>query len=206
MTRYFTKFPKKNTVEYDANSDSSLTVNFPDDYTFGVMDCRVVNVGMLGGTGNSFWDIISFQLMGVSGNSSSYGKPGYNPNGLYQQRYNQRFAMKSQINSLATIKFNIDLTNRQIIAYTSTTGRINITWAKYSTSFEDIKYQRKFDVIQLAQAELLDHVADTFGLTTDETLEVDINVDKIRDRAKMLRDEIIENWKQFPTVILLKGV
>ena len=206
MTRYFTKFPKSTSVEYEANSDSSLTVDFPDDYTFGLLDCRVVNVGMLGGTGSSFWDIAAYQRFGSYGNTSSYGQRGYNPNSLYQERYNQRFAMKSQINSLATIKFDIDLAEREVNVYTSVTGRINLTWAKYSTNFEDIKYQRKFDVIQLAQAELLDWIADTFGMTTDGTLDVDINVADIRSRAKELRDEVVDKWKEFPATILLKAV
>jgi hypothetical protein len=206
MTRYFIKFPLKSKVEYAANSDSSLTVEFPDDYTFGLLDCRVVNSGMIGGTGNSFWDIVAFQQYGVAGNATIYNKRGYNPNQLYQQRYDARYALKSQINALATNKFNINVEDRKVIIYTSTTGMINLTWAKYSNSFEDIRYQRKFDVIQLAQAELLDHMADIFGLITDGTLDVDINVADIRTRAKELREEILEKWNNFPNMILLKGV
>jgi hypothetical protein len=204
MSQYYIKFPIKSTVEM--YGQDLLTVPFPDTYTYGLVDCRVVDIGTIGGTGSSFWDIIAYQRMGVSGNMKSYGKRGYNPNALYQERINQQYAMKSQMNLLATIKFNVDYPNRQVIVYTSTTGKVNITWAKYSTDFEDVLYQRKFDVIQLAQANILDHVADTFGIISDGSLDVNINVEAIRIRATALRTEVTDRWIQFPTVIILKNV
>lgn len=204
MTQYFIKFPIKETVEM--YGQDLLTVPFPDTYTYGLVDCRVVDVGTIGGTGSSFWDIIAYQRMGVSGNMKSYGKRGFNPNSLYQERINQQYAMKSQMNLLATIKFQVDYPNRQVIVYTSTTGKVNITWAKYSTNFEDVLFQRKFDVIKLAQSNLLDHIADTFGIISDGSLDVNINVADIRTRAKELRTEVEEKWIQFPTVIILKNV
>jgi hypothetical protein len=204
MTQYFIKFPVKETIELQ--SSDLLTIPFPDTYTYGLVDCRVVDVGTIGGTGSSFWDIIAYQRMGVSGNMKSYGKRGFNPNALYQQRINQQYAMKSQMNLLATIKFNVDYPNRQVIVYSSTTGKVNITWAKYSTDFEDILFQRKFDVIQLAQANLLDHFADTFGIISDGSLDVNFNIESIRTRATALRTEITDKWMSFPTVIMLKNV
>ena len=204
LTQYFTRFPIKSTVEIQ--SSDLRVVDFPDAYTYGIVDCRVVDIGTIGGTGSSFWDILAYQRMGVLGNTNVYGRRGYNPNGLYQQRLQLQQAMKSQQNLLATIKFNVDYPNRQLTVYTSTTGKINITWAKYSTDFDDVLYQRKFDVVQLAQASLLDHVADTFGIISDGSLDVNINVEAIRTRAKDLRTEVMDRWILFPAVILLKNV
>lgn len=204
LTQYFTRFPIKSTVEIYSND--LYTVPFPDAYTFGLLDCRVVDIGTIGGTGSSFWDIIAYQRMGILGNVRSYGKRGYNPNALYQQRLMLQQAMKSQQNLLVTIKFNVDYPNRKVIVYSSTTGKINITWAKYSDSFDDVLYQRKLDVIQLAQASLLDHVADTFGIISDNSLDININVEALRTRASDLRKEIEEKWMEFPSIILLKNV
>jgi hypothetical protein len=204
LTQYFIRFPKQETIELETND--LKVVDFPDTYTYGLVDCRVVDVGTFGGTGSQFWDIVAFQRFGVSGSSRSYGRRGFNPGGIYQQRLVAQQAMKSQQNLLATIKFNVDYPNRQVTVYTSTTGKINITWAKYSTDFEDVLYQRKFDVIQLAQANLLDHVADTFGIISDGSLDVNINVEAIRTRAKDLRTETMDKWLSFPSVILLKNV
>lgn len=204
LTQYFIKFPIKTTIE-QYNTDLA-TIPFPDLYTFGLLDCRVVDMGTIGGTGSSFWDILAYQRMGVLGNTNVYGRRGLNPNGLYQQRLQLMQAMKSQQNLLVTIKFIVDYPNRQVQVYTSTTGKVNITWAKFSNDFEDVIYQRKFDVIQLAQANLLDHVASVFDKITDGTLDVNINVENLRNRATKLREEILDKWMAFPAVVLLHSV
>lgn len=204
MEEYFIKFPITDTIAMDINETATLA--FPDEFTFGLTDCRVVDIGVLGGSGASFWDVLLYQKLGTAGNVSSYGRSGFNPNGLYQQRLTQRQAMKSQINALTTIKYKINYSTKQVYVYCSTPGKLNVTWAKFSNDFADIKHQRKFEVIQLAQANLLDHLADTFGIISDTSLDININVEAVRTRAKDLRQEIRDKWIVFPSVILLKAV
>ena len=38
---------------------------------------------------------------------------------------------------------------------------LNVTWAKRSLDFNNVKFQFKWDVIKLCQAYLMQHVADT---------------------------------------------
>jgi len=204
MTQYFVKFPLKSV--YSVFSSDLIVVPFPDIDTFGLLDCRVVDIGSIGGTGSSFWDILAYQRMGVLGNTIVYGRRGLNPNGLYQQRLQLQQAMKSQQNLLATIKFNVDYIARNVEVYASTTGKVNLTWAKTSNNFENVIFQRKFDVVQLAQANLLDHLADTFDIISDNSLDININVEAIRTRATDLRTKIEDKWIEFSPIILLKNV
>jgi hypothetical protein len=81
---YFTKFPLK--AEYQTSTNAESTYDFPDAYTIGVLDCRVVDMGMVGGTGSSFWDILQYNTL--SGNTINYflvSRPGSITNG-YMER------------------------------------------------------------------------------------------------------------------------
>ena len=60
LQKYFTKFPLRE--EYQTSINGEMSVTFPDDYTFGVLDARVVDIGLLPGSGTSFWDLVMFQM------------------------------------------------------------------------------------------------------------------------------------------------
>jgi len=206
MRDYFVKFPLKENQEQIMRDE--VVVDFPDDLTFGVLDARVVNAGMLGGTGSSFWDVVFFQQTGgsnisLNNSTGAYGVKGYNPNHALQQRELQRQTTKSYQNQYHTIKFRVDQTNKQLISYTSIQGILNITWAKYSDNFDDIKYTRINDVIDLSQSYLLEHFANTVGLITDNSLEASVNVSDIRELAKEKKEAVFEKWNETPDVVLL---
>jgi hypothetical protein len=140
LEQYFTKFPRR--AEETRQINGEVFIPFPDDQTFGVLDCRVTDIGMVGGTGGSFWDIIAFQTSGGSisvNGTGAYGRKNYNPSGLLYQKDMQRQKFKSQQNTYTTIKSRVDIDNRQLICYTSISGQLNITWAKYSENFADVR-------------------------------------------------------------------
>jgi hypothetical protein len=208
LQKYFNKFPI--VVEQTQSIVSETFIPFPDDYTFGIVDARTVDVGLIGGVGGSFWDVVAFQSYNnsyiASKTSGAYGKKGYNPSGLVYQRDVQRQTLKSQQNQYVTIKSRVDYPNRQVIAYSSITGTLNISWAKYSDDFDDVQYEYKMDVVKLAQAELMLHLANSSAILVDSNLEVSINIDHLKQSATDMFNEVKERWDAIPTILLLHAV
>lgn len=206
MQKYFIKFPIKAYNQYSIGASGEMVLDFPDSYTYGLIDIRISDVGLVMGTGGSFWDLIYYQQMaGASLRQSggAYGIRGYNPSNIVQQREILRASYKSYQNTFATMRYTVDRSAKQVKAYSSVVGYLNITWAKYSDNFEDIKYERKLDVVNLAAAYLLNHLADSAGILTDSALEMSINVESLRTRAKELEEEVINRWGEFQDVLLL---
>lgn len=205
LQKYFKKFPIK--TEETQNINGEVFINFPDVYTFGIIDARVVDVGLIGGTGGSYWDVLAFQLTGGSAalkkSSGAYGIKGYNPSGLIYQREMQRQSFKSYQNQYMTIKYRVDYPNRRLIAYSSTSGILNITWAKYSNDFDDVAFERKDDVVKLSQAYLMQHLANSAAILVNASLEVSINTDYLLSRAQELFTEVKETWDSIPDVTLV---
>ena len=208
MQRYFRKFPIITEASQSINGE--ISVDFPSIYTFGVVDARIVDVGLVGGVGGSFWDVVAFQSYNnnyiTSKTSGAYGKKGYNPSGLIYQRDVERQTLKSQQNMYTTLKTRIDYPNKQLKAYSSITGTLNIAWASYSNKFSDIKYEYLDDVIKLAQAELMLHLANTSAILTDSALEVSINIDYLNSNAKEMISEVVEKWNSIQDILLLHAV
>jgi hypothetical protein len=205
---YFNKFPILSEQTQSINGE--VFISFPDDETFGIIDARIVDVGLVGGTGTGFWDIVAFNTYSspyiTSKSTGAYGKKGYNPSGLIYQKDIQRQTLKSQQNMYTTLKTRVDHANKRLIAYSSISGTLNITWAKYSSDFDKVKNEYKLDVVKLAQAELMIHLANSSAILVDSGLEVSINTDYLKSSASELFTEVKEKWDQIPDMILLHMV
>jgi len=208
LQKYFVKFPIRQ--EYQGAINGEMIIPFPDDYTFGVLDCRVVDIGLLPGSGTSFWDLILFANTTSVGSSmkgiGAYGVKGYNPSGLLYQRDTERQKFKSQQNAYTTIKSRVDIENKQLIVYSSMTGALNITWAKYSNNFNAVMIERRDDVIKLCQAELLDHLVDSASILSDSGLEITINTEALKSRAQDLKELVQTRWDSIHDILLLHAV
>jgi len=208
LQKYFVKFPIK--AEQVGAINGEQFIAFPDAYTFGVLDARVVDMGLLPGSGTSFWDLIMIQTTTSVGSSTkgigAYGVKGYNPSGLLYQRDVERQKFKSQQNNYTTVKSRVDLENRRLIVYSSTTGALNVTWAKFSNNFDAVSMERRDDVIKLCQAELLDHIADSASILSDTGLEITINIEALRTRATDLKDKVAEAWSSIHDIVFLHSV
>jgi hypothetical protein len=205
LNEYFIKFPLKVTEDLSVIS-GTLTVNFPDTNTFGVVDVRVVGKGYAGVSGGSFWDLVYWNQMGLSTYYRSvYGSnmSGFNPNSIRQTKFmNQQVA--DSIVQQGTFKYTIDQENKRVAIYSSLAARANITWAKYSNNFDDIKFQNKWDVIKLSQAYLLMHVADTMELVEDSSAEIKIDAATLRDKANALKDEVFTKWLDYQSPLVMR--
>ncbi len=202
LREYFTKFPIEVTDQQSiSSSPSELEIDFPDENTFGVTSLAVV--GKLGGTSggtSSFYDLVRFQQMGSTELGGSYGIKGFNPNSL-QQTYLDRIQQVGSVqNALGSNDFRVYTAERKIVVHTDQTGFVLMTWAKLSTNFEDVLFERKQDVIDLSKANLLMHLVNTEGLINEPTMDIG----ELRSKAEELRNPIVEEWKEIPDVILLR--
>jgi hypothetical protein len=158
------------------------------------------------GTGGSFWDLVYYQGLGSStmrGQGGAYGIRGYNPNGLLQQNELKRAAYKSYMNTYSTLTYHVKEHERQVLAYATQSGNLNIMWGEYSDVFEEIAYARILDVVKLAQAYLMEHLARAASILTDSAMEMSINSEALKADAADLRGKVKELWEAFPNVIYL---
>lgn len=204
MIEYFTRFPIKVTEDYSITTGNETEVDFPDNVTYGCCDVRIVDKdSTTGGSSSSFWDLWAYQQQSSSIRySGQYGIRGYNPSGLRQITSLRRNEMATESNR-GTVKYRIDEVNRKIYIYTSIGGVINITWAKWSNDFSDIKFVYHQDAIKLAQANLLAQFAATTQIV-DAGGDVTINYGEISSLANQYRSEVIEKWEQIPSIIALR--
>lgn len=204
MQAYFVKFPKKTYHEHTIST--SAVVDFDSINTYGVMDVRVVARGLTSGSGNSFWDLVKFQAIGAGVSkkfSGAYGIQGYNPSGYVQQNMADIQLHKTMMGAYSTTKYRVELAERKVYVNTSTTGVLNITWANYSDNFDDIAFGKQRDVLKLAQANMLDHLADTTSIVTDSSMDISINSSDLQSRAEELRSKVFEKWNEIPDVVLI---
>lgn len=205
LDEYFTKFPLKSDSIYSINQEA--VIDFPDSNTFGAIDVRIVGKGYTSITSGSFWDLVAYQSIGgINLNRSGmYGTKmrGYNPNSLRQMRFMNQMVNDTLVNQ-GTYKYRIDLENRKLYAFSSMNATLNVTWAKRSLDFSNVKFQHKWDVIKLAQGYLMQHVADTVGMINDSAQEVTINVDMLKEEAKEQIQSIKEKWMEYSDVVILR--
>lgn len=203
MMQYFRKFPLEDYLEQSITGQ--VIIDFPDEFTYGVLDARVVNKG----AGSSPAETSILQILASSNLSisrqNSYGIKGYNPNGLFQAQHSQRLYRNSLAKESTTIKTKVDPQRKRVICYSNISGVLNITWAKYSFDFDNILFQHKQDVVKLSQANLLYHLADVSDIIDDSNLEVTINSDALKSRADALREEVMGIWDEYQDVIVLSG-
>ena len=94
--------------------------------------------------------------------------------------------------------------DRAVKGYADSSSKLTIIWAKYSYNFDtDVIFERKEQVIKLAQSYLLEHLSDTLGLIENNDLPVDIDSDAIERKADKLKDAVMEDWKGVRKVIVI---
>lgn len=206
MDKYFIKFPIRSKYAQSISGDVEVTVNYPDSYTYGVTDVRVVGKDTPSGGNDSFWQLAAYQSQSWSSKSAgNYGVKGYNPNFIRQHSQNYTQAAASFQNQKGTIHARVDHPNRQVLVYSTVSGKINIEWAKFSEDFSDVRYEYQYDVLQLAQSYFLDHMADTTQII-DTGGDISINYSELRGRAAELRDPILEKWDSQPEIIFIRQI
>lgn len=203
LRKYFNKWPIE-VEEQILIGDTPFVIPFPDDTTYGIKNVAIVGkYGTSDSSNSDFWALARFQQQYGTTLNGSYGAPGFNPNGLKQTQFDRLQQTATLENRLITQDYRVDRNNRQITIYVSTRARVDITWAKYSTEFNTVKFERKTDVIKFCQIELLRHLADTVDLLSDSDLTVAFNPDDLKAKATEMEDKLTEAWDSIPDVVYL---
>ena len=198
MYAYFKKFPKLEYFE-ETLSTTESEYPFPDDETFGALQVRTVDKGYSGSSGGSypFWETYFFNKSTASYKRSNYGT-SYDFGGMGRSYIAQRQLRDSYIEDLSNLRHDIDTDNRKVIVYSSIYAKILIVWAKNSNNFSDVKFEYQRDVIDLAQAYLLQHVADVTGIVSNSATELTIDTSGLKAKAEERFTRIREKWEQIP--------
>lgn len=207
LREYFVKFPIKIKEVQELSASSEISIDFPDNKTFGIAEIRMTDKGIVGSSKMSFWELAKYNsYMGSGGSLGGVGK--YGTKYMFSSYGRTEYEMAKQTRNTAanqsTFSFDIDRASRQLNVYTEISGKLNILWAKFSYDFDDVMFEYKNDVIKLAKAYLMQNLADTAGLLTDGDVVQDIDTDTLNDKAGKLFDDVKEKWEQIPDVVAIR--
>ncbi|MCP4650367.1 MAG: hypothetical protein GY853_09860 [PVC group bacterium] len=205
LLEYYTKFPIIEKHNEYISSDTELTIDFPDNYTFGAVDARIIDkFSTTTSSSSSFWELVNWEKYGYGSSAGLYGIKGYNPGSLRQANFTQYQAKQAQQKYTQIVTIRVDPDNRNVKAYTNITGQVYVEWAKYSLNFNNIRFQQRMNVVKLCQYYLLRHLADTSSIIADSNLDISINSDELKTKADELREQVTEVWEQYNDIILIK--
>lgn len=205
LREYFNKWP----IIYrnqTALGSTSVTLDFPDSYTYGVVNASVVGKGGQGGSESSFWDVVKWQYFTGYTSSGLYGKRQFNPNGLRDTYFDINRQLNTLSNQLTTQDMRIDRNARTLTVYSGVTGYLLVHWAKYSDDFADVRQEWHEDVVHLCQAKLQILTGKTVGLVEDGELSVKFNAEAMKSEGQAEWDKIMEKWATIPAPIILYRV
>jgi hypothetical protein len=199
---YFKWFPIIEGDQYSVSS--SFSIDFPNDYVFGVVDARLFRKGIGGATrsGNPLIDEVNIKL----GSSNAYRnmwKTG-NDYGYSEVYYIERMRRQAIIDNVKAVKKTIDYKNRKITGYTNIAGELSVSWAQWSPDWDDIPMKFEDDVIKLCQSHLLEYFGELRNQAI-QSLPTEINGDAFIAKAESLKEEVLDKWRKFTKVVLLRN-
>ncbi len=200
MRTYFRYFPIRSDVEYQIG-EAIFSIDFPDALTFGVIDARL-NTARYRGlsvTGSPFFNAqniaIGNKRMGKYGTKNNYD--------FYIVKIMENMERQSTIDMNKAFRIVVDENNETVSGYSNVSGRLSITWAKYSEDFSYVSFNKFDDVKMLAQANILEY----FGmLRSQQTTDVPNSLDPriFLDKSEEMRDKVMTKFKEYSKVIMLR--
>ena len=203
MRDYYTFFPKLNVQEYSFQGDFSI--NFPES-AIGVVDVRQQSSqsAALGSTSSAFNNNKLFSPQ------RGFFQSGFANNDYYDLKDTQWLSVavsNSYDRLLSNPQFIIDHSARTLsgnVGNTYGSATIRVKWAIFSFDFGEIPFRRINEVVRLSQSNLLSYI---FLLRSQApgTGDEEINVDNFEDKAKDLKDEVMELWRNRTKVSIIRG-
>ena len=197
---YYKWFPILERSDY--STSASFEIDFPDEQTFGVVDIRLVwqGVGGAGRTGNPLLDQFNIRIKGQTRNKWNTG----NDYGYTQVYYAEQAYSRARIQNVKALKQWVDYTNRKVKGYTNAIGKISITWAKWANDWSGVQFKFEEDVIKLCQSYVLGYFGRLLNQGTGD-LPTELTGDDMISRSEDLEEQIIEKFKQYSKVVILRG-
>ena len=204
LEEYFRWFPIQE--RYHQNVNNSFSVPFPDDFTFGAMDTRVINStpsGINSITGNRMLDIVTVNRYNRAYSYYSRNNRQFTNTGITRAFENERQLRNVTMAKTDVSRVIVNHDERVVTGYTTESATLHVIWAKYSHTFSSVRFERKEEVIKLCQSYLLQHLSDATGLFTNNNVDVDFDSSKLQSNAEDLREEVLKDWREFTKVIAL---
>lgn len=201
MRTYFRFFPIRIEEDYQIGL-SEYSIDFPRAETFGVLDARL-NTSRTRSSAVTGNPLINAQSISVSQRYRGvYGTP-YNYE-MYETRHLQEIERQSTIDSQKAFRVHVDNSQRKIYGYTNIHGQLSVAWADYSLDFADVAFDKLDDVIHLAQSKILRQFSLVRGQQNSDTPN-SFNYTLFSDEADRLEEEVMERWRAFSKVVMLRG-
>jgi hypothetical protein len=197
MREYFRWFPLIEEANYTISGEFS--VDFPDSFVFGVTDARLNRLPRGGSTTNN--PFVNERFFSQS-RAGAYGTK--NDYDLTIARIYERYEKQSFVNVNSAFAVRLDQNNRRLHGYTTISGEMLVTWARWDNQFSKIPYNKLDEVIKLSQSYLLETLGMIRG-QMNQGLDVDYNYQLFLDKAETLKEEILSNWKAHTKPIVLRG-
>ena len=202
--QYFAKFPYSVQTEYDISFNELLSVNYPDEDTYGITDARITHQEYP--TADSSWTNFLYTAQyNNQVSTKNFGRAGYNPNSLSQASMTAYQALRSKANMSKTIRIHVNHEERLITAETNRGSKLLVTWAKYSDDFTNVRYNYIQDVIELSQGHMMKHAARTMGIFQNTNMPVNINYDFLNSEGDALLTKVLDKWNEISGVLLIKN-
>ena len=203
LWEYYSRFPLHDPQEIKGTA-AELLLDFPDEYTFSVINIQVLQKGNFTEQ-NNLMNLLSMQAMlntGIAQGFKVYGtQRRYNPSGLFQQRYKERY-LATSLQNKSGVRYDVFPEQRKVRVYLQNQGTVLINWAKWSDDFSMVRLERKQDVIKLSASKLMRHFVDLTNMKPDIGDGINLNYDKIAERADGLEKEVMEKWVKFPNIFI----
>jgi hypothetical protein len=195
---HFSYFPIE--IVQEVSMAGSVTIPYPDpDLTIGLCSAQIsMDIG------NPNNPSISPFI-----NDRNYQRGGLMRQGQYDMEavdgnMMTRLAAQGAINLLSTRHLRLDPTLKVLNGFTSASGIARLVWANMSLNVDDVPIFNKNDFIRFCQAnilEVLGTVRESLKLSDD----VQMNGQAMQDKAKELRDEILDTWRTTTKVAISRG-
>src|SRR5208282_1440973 len=200
MQLYFRFFPKINIQEYMISTVFSFP--FPNDNTFGVRDARL-NTQLIGGGmvyNNPFIDELFVQRT-LSRSIGKYGtKNSYD---FTESKITEMMERQGAMESNKAFTCRPDPTTRTLSGFTNVIGKLKVSWAEFSQDWNDIRFERRLEVVDLARAYVLRFFGD-LRKQVSGGMPAELTGDDFLAKADKYEEKIIDAWKNFSKVVILR--
>ena len=202
LLEYYRWFPIE--TEQVVSVSGGFSIPFPDPSVFSVKDARLTtNLMNYGPTGNALVDERFIQSGGGLYGRGMYGTR--NDYGMATARITRRAEMQTLIDRNKTFKWSVKENQKKLTGFSNVAGTMSITWASYSENWDFVAFSQQNDVIKLCQSYILEYFADLRSQQSVPDAPVELNVDKMQEKAETLKTDVYDKWKNFTTPIIQRG-
>lgn len=198
LTEYYKFFPIL-TSEVKSLSSGEFSYAFPDTNTFhAIGNFSTKKDNSSGATTNPFVNERNFRIGGGGAYGTRYDF------GMESVRILERLEKSTLNGATQTFSMYVNQHTRTITGYVNTSGDLHLQWMSYDSDMGNIPFDKENQVIELCQAYLMRHLG-MLRAQGSSGIGYEVDSRNFLDRADKLEDRVMENWKSFTRVSIIRG-